>query len=211
MSILAMALAGGAVLAAQGVNPRHFTEREASIDAPSSASQMARRLDGLADKLHEMKVTGPRVALYDLAWPADATEFDAVGRNAILQVTVVVADPSELPLQKVYVRNSNGDTPLLLLARKDSRIEEGKLLTQVVGGYREDCYYLLPAIFALGTGKILVDYAQHRMAFVLDDKLPVKRMKYRISPRSAQPVNKAAMSAFLKREFLEAPSLDGSL
>ncbi len=46
----------------------------------------------------------PRIAFFDLAYPKDSTEAAAMHGYAVLVVTAVVQDSTELPLPHVYVR-----------------------------------------------------------------------------------------------------------
>src|SRR6266568_228897 len=59
----------------------------------------------------------PRIAFFDLAYPKDSTEAAAMNGYAVLVVTAVVQDSTELPLLRVYVRSVSGDRDLPLVAR----------------------------------------------------------------------------------------------
>src|SRR5256886_9523486 len=59
----------------------------------------------------------PRIAFFDLAYPKDSTEAAAMNGYAVLVVTAVVQDSTELPLPRVYVRSVSGDRDLPLVAR----------------------------------------------------------------------------------------------
>lgn len=203
-----MALAAASPAAAQlQPAPGHFVEREADAAGPTTAARNDTRLDALAAELRQKRLGAPRIALYDVAWPNSASEAEAVGRNGILQVTVVVADRTELPVRSAYLRTDADDTPLVLLGLQDS-VEPGDAPIRIVGVYREDSYYLLPIALAREPGSILIDFAQHRSGFHLV-VLPLHPPSESAAGSSPPPPDREAVRNFLRREFPVAPAPTG--
>ena len=207
MALIATALAAAAPATTPGSAPGHMVEREPDAAGPTTAARNDTRLDALAAELRQKGLGAPRVSLFDVAWPSSASESEAVGRNGILQVTVVVADRTELPVRAAYIRNDAGDTPLVRLGVQDS-IEPNGAPIRVVGPYREDCYYLLPMALAGQPGSILIDFAQHRSGFHLI-VLPLHPPDYAIAESKPPPPDRQAVRAFLEREFPAASAPSG--
>src|SRR5437763_15016616 len=59
----------------------------------------------------------PRIAFFDLAYPKASSQAAALNGYAVLVVTAVLQDSTELPLLRVYVRSISGDRDLPLIAR----------------------------------------------------------------------------------------------
>jgi hypothetical protein len=204
-----VALVAPALVAAAPAQPPatgHMVEREADAAGPTTASRNDARLDSVAEELREKRLGAPRISLFDVAWPSSTEEAEAVGRNGILQVTVVVADRAELPVRSAYIRTDAGDTQLVRLAVQDSLEPEGAPI-RVVGAFREDSYYLLPMALARQPGSVLIDFAQHRSGF----HLIVLPLNPPSEPAGSTPqaLDRAAVRAFLKREFPVAPAPSG--
>src|SRR5438094_611315 len=54
----------------------------------------------------------PRIAFYDIAFPKDCGELAATDQQAVLVVTAVVQDSTELPPASIYLRSGSTDTKL---------------------------------------------------------------------------------------------------
>src|SRR6266487_1956348 len=110
----------------------------------------------------------PRIAFFDLAYPKDSTEAAAMHGYAVLVVTAVVQDSTELPLPHVYVRSVNGDRELPLVARVASWLPASDTIVRpTFGRFRLDASYLLPVAARASQGDLLVDFATHRQGFRL--------------------------------------------
>ncbi len=187
--------------------PAHLIEREPNASGPTTAARNDTRLDALAAEIQQKRLGAPRVALYDVAWPSSASEAEAVGRNGILQVTVVAADRTELPVRSAYVRTDAGDTRLVLLGVQES-IEPADAPIRIVGAYREDSYFLLPMAAARQPGSILIDFAQHRSGFTVV-VLPLHPPSGPADGSGPPPPDREAVRNFLRREFPVAPAPTG--
>ncbi len=207
MGIIVAALATAAALV--GVTPEagHLVMRAPDSNGPTTASQTSARLNALAEALRSNSQSASRLGIFDIAWPSSTSEYEAVGRNGILQVTVVVADRGELPVRTTYVHNESGNVPLVLLGVHDAVVPR-RASVRSVGAFREDRYYLLPIALARQSGSILLDFAQHRNGFKLGD-LPLEPPSYPNPASDAHPPEQQAIKDFLKREFVEAPAIGG--
>src|SRR5256886_6808793 len=81
---------------------------------------------------------------------------------AVLVVTAVVQDSTELPLPHVYVRSVNGDRELPLVARVASWLPVSDTIGRPpFGRVCLDAAYLLPIAGRASQGDLLVDFATH--------------------------------------------------
>ncbi len=147
----------------------------------------------------------PRIAFFDLAYPKDSTEAAAMHGYAVLVVTAVVQDSTELPLPHVYVRSVNGDRELPLVARVASWLPASDTIVRpTFGRFRLDASYLLPVAARASQGDLLVDFATHRQGFRLihfagDVPEPVRRLRFTGTP-SGQPAP-STVWAVVQREY----------
>ena len=147
----------------------------------------------------------PRIAFFDLAYPKDSTEAAAMNGYAVLVVTAVVQDSTELPLPRVYVRSVSGDRDLPLVARVASWLPATDTVVRpTFGRFRLDASYLLPLAARTSEGDLLVDFAAHRQGFRLihfagDIPEPVRRLRFTGS--SSQQPAAATVWAMVQREY----------
>src|SRR6266516_2674306 len=133
----------------------------------------------------------PRIAFFDLAYPKDSTEAAAMHGYAVLVVTAVVQDSTELPLP--------------LVARVASWLPASDTIVRpTFGRFRLDASYLLPVAARASQGDLLVDFATHRQGFRLihfagDVPEPVRRLRFTGTP-SGQPAP-STVWAVVQREY----------
>src|SRR2546423_12629627 len=63
----------------------------------------------------------PRIAFYDIAFPKDCAEFTSMSGHAVLVVTAVVQDSTELPPARIYL-GSGAAGDLLRIGGVQSRV-----------------------------------------------------------------------------------------
>src|SRR6058998_975566 len=103
VTILLCTLALGSRLPAQGV-----VHVEGNFGWSLSAVSNARlddRVRAAAAEYHHYAPI-PRIAFFDIAYPADSAEFVALAGNALLVVTALVQDSTEIPFASVYLRSA---------------------------------------------------------------------------------------------------------
>src|SRR6266702_2117598 len=147
----------------------------------------------------------PRIAFFDLAYPKDSAEAAAMNGYAVLVVTAVVQDSTELPLPHVYVRSVSGDHELPLVARIASWLPASDTIVRpTFGRFRLDACYLLPIAARASQGDLLVDFATHRQGFRLihfagDVPEPVRRLRF--TGTSAEQPAASTVWAMVQREY----------
>lgn len=158
------------------------------------------RLEATARAFQAAHRTPDRIALFDMAWPSTPEEYQAVGHNAIMQVSVVVGDQTEVPLARVYAHTDHGDVALEQIATIDRPVPADSLTAKTIGTHRQDAYYLLPEQLAHGAGTIMLDFAAKRRNFVLVN-LPLDPMPFAPGPGKIKTPDPDAVVQFLFREF----------
>jgi len=152
----------------------------------------------------------PRIGLYDLAYPKDCTELDAMNGYGIVLITAVAQDSGELPPARAYVRSSRGNTQLSLLAEVQSRVAAtDSVVRATFGPFRNDALYFFPVEARLTDSDLLLDFAAHRQQFRIAHLTPqLPQMLRSCIKHSAQaPVDSIAW-ALAQREY---PDLAGTL
>ena len=149
-----------------------------------------------------------RYVVYDIAWPATAEEYRALGRHAILFLSAISQNADELRLKQVYTRQGGKSLPLRRLSSKRRDVPGGSLTHTIFGPYREDSFYLLPVGALMQEWKLLTDFAKNRNEFSISlSQLNPPRFIQADRSNSAGKVDPAALKMILEREFpgFEAP------
>lgn len=147
----------------------------------------------------------PRIAFFDIAYPKDSAEAATTRGYALLVVTAVVQDSTELPLPRVYVRSPSRDKDVPLLARVASWVPATDTNVRVTfGRFRLDALYLLRIDARTTAGDLLADFASHRQGFRLthfagDVPDPVRRLGA-ITPAVEAPLA-SSVWPIVRREY----------
>jgi hypothetical protein len=151
-------------------------------------------------------VVAERAVTADIGWPRHPTEFEALGRNAVLHVSAVSQDPKELPLMRVFVRGRDAATiPLSKIGPSKIRpTEPGSDINRLLGPHREDAFYLLPIATTTCLGGIGVDFAQGRTDFDVV-RLPLSAPPSAQGSRVSREPQYEALRAFIEREWPAIP------
>lgn len=178
-----------------GVTWAHGAVSNAALDA---------RVRGAASQYRSYAPV-PRIAFFDIAYPKDSAEATATRGYALLVVTAVVQDSTELPLSRVYVHSIGGDREVSLLARVASWVPPTDTNVRVTfGRFRLDALYLLPIEARTTAGDLVADFASHRQGFRLthfigDIPDPVRRLG--AITRAAEPPPASTVWSVVRREY----------
>ncbi len=145
----------------------------------------------------------PRGAFFDVAFPADSVEYLAMHGYALLVVTAIDQDSSELPPARVYVTSAAGRQELPLVSLRSSIVSDTGVRA-TFGSRRVDAVYLLSVPLRFGGGQLLLDFAKNRQAFpigLFDSPLPsdVQLLTHIRTPQDLPPV--AVVWAVFQREY----------
>jgi hypothetical protein len=152
-----------------------------------------------------------RAAQVDISWPSDADEYRSLDKNAVILISVVVADDKELPLRRVYTDIGGKITELRRLTAMRSLVDGKSVTARKIGKYREDSFYLAPAGPLMQNGFLKADLAVKRVAFNLY-QLPGKAPAFIKADGYPMPSGRGpdaqALKAMLAREYRGFESLN---
>jgi len=202
---MATALLLASILMPRPACPQDSTHVERTLGWSHSPISNA-ALDGrLAQSAVEYRAYAPipRLAMYDLAYPKDSAEAVTLGANAVLVVTAVVQDSTELPLTRVYLVSASGTQDLAPVALRASHVADGSVAS-TLGRYRLDAIYLLPLASRGTAGDLLADFAVHRRGFRLTTftgQVPDAVLQLGRLPSVSTPPPATAVWALVRREY----------
>jgi hypothetical protein len=145
----------------------------------------------------------PRVALFDIAYPRDCAELFALKGHAVMVVSAVAQDSSELPPARVYAVLGGSQRPLSQLAGVQSRVAD-TIISATFGGFRHDALYLLPIEASRASGDVLLDFASHRQGFRLthlSGQVPSALQSCSAAPSEGQAPPPVAVWGLVMREY----------
>ena len=175
------------------------------LATPVSAAALDGRLGQAAVASREYAPI-PRIALFDIAFPKDSAEAVALAGNAVLVVTAIVQDSTELPVRRVYL----GTDDLARFAAAGSHVADSTV-AKTFGRYRMDALFLVPLSLLARPANLLADFAVHRQGFrvgQLSGDVPPYLVALSRGPRVPGPPSSSALWAFTRREY---PDLGATL
>jgi len=179
----------------------HLEERGKTETIPLSASQLdARLVDAARD--YEEYAPAPRIALFDLSLPADQQEYDALCGFAVIVVTALVQDSTELPPSRVFVKRDGKEFELIQLVSRQGTQTGSAVITRVFGDYRFDGLYLFPMEFRARGAQVILDFARNRSDFVLSTfPMQPEPDGFPISAPTAGSPDPETLARFVAREI----------
>lgn len=202
-SPLRLALILAALISSRSAaQPSHVEVHEAFQKGPVANAAIDERLEATAVQFAS-RGDIPRVALFDMAFPADSAEYERMHGYALVVITAVARDSAELPLGRAYVAGAARPETLTVVARILSRVSDAAI-GGAFGTYREDVVLLMPMRARVPGAALLVDFAAHRSAFritVFDDDLPplLESFQQLSAPAGVPP--RAEVDTLLEREY----------
>ena len=146
-------LAGVSCCAWSGQQAGYATWRR----TPATTERMTQRLEATATRL-QSEAPLARMALSDIAYPADQRDYRALNGNAVLLISALVWDRAELPLAQVLVVAADKTTVLTrIYAVLSDQTGSASLPVKTFGPYREDVLCLLPVRLRLQPADVVVD------------------------------------------------------
>jgi len=192
-----------ATLVAQAPAAHLETALPWSNGAVTNAAMDARIHDGAAR--YRLYAPVPRYALYDMAYPKDSAEAAAMNGYAILVVTALVQDSTELPLAKVYVSDARGDLGLTLVNSTASRVSPAESdVRATFGQFRWDGIFLFPLSSRTEVADLLADFSAHRQGFRLTHfagDVPDQLARLKISGAAGATPPDAVVWTMIRREY----------
>jgi len=171
-------------------------EQRRSDEAVTNAAVEARLQQMIAEL--PPKATAQRIALADIAYPANADEGGRLAGFTLFVVSAVTHDVAELP-PHVFFRSARGDfEPPLLFSRIGSL--DPPELRATFGPHRFDGLYAIPLQATQIEGKLLANFKNVRRDFQLGT-FPAASLPPGVEPLSPGEPDMNAIRAFIEREF----------
>lgn len=123
----------------------------------------------------------------------------------LVLVSVVTQGAAELPLRRVYVTVNGEQTELTRLSSQRRDVGKGSTMFSILGPFREDGFYVVPAGLMMRDGYLQADFATRRNNFNLykPPGTPPDFVKADNDPMPAKDAapNMPALKALLRREY----------
>ena len=171
---------------------------------PVTPARMSQRIEEAAVQ-YAAHAPVPRIVLYDIGYPHGEKEYAALDGHAVILLTAVSQDRSELPLLRVYavVDGKGIELPLLKVVLAELPASE-TASAKTFGRFRADALYLLPMSLRVMKCDLFVDFQANRQAFKVatfgtplpDDLASLMQVK----PAGTGP-SEGALETFVKREY----------
>jgi hypothetical protein len=184
----------------------HIEKRDGWTKAPTTIDLLNQRIESSAYE-YRMYAPIPRAAFFDMAYPANAAEYDSLEGHALLLLSCIVQDSIEIPPKRLYVTKDDTEYELDHIMTMLYEIPDTNYtIISVFGKYRSDSIYLFPIRLRSAGSELYMDYKLNRNAFritVFDDSDPLnftylKEYNYTTKPDTTY---------VLKFMFREFPSL----
>jgi hypothetical protein len=186
----------------------HQFDDAAWVQQPTPPESIDQRLEQAATQ-YAPHAPVPRIALFDIAFPASAEEYRATGGVAVVWVTALSQDTQELPPKRVYAVTHGmreALAPIHAMSLSHPRNEE---VARVLGTSRWDGLYLFPLRLLEAGTTLTMDFATHRDGFELG-RLSAEdgeRLGYPLAPIPGKPGKPATRQHILDLIAREYPGL----
>ncbi len=123
------------------------------------------RKDPMSDVLAKMGTEAIRMADSDFCLPANADEYEALGKNGVLRIEASSAISSELPIKSAYLEIKGLKFPLSRIAGFD-KFEDAEPATSKGARYwHQVTFYLVPLNLIKQSARLAIDFRGARSGF----------------------------------------------
>jgi hypothetical protein len=141
-------------------------------DEPAAPAKMNVRIKQAAKDYTQYKDLGAfaRVGFFDMVQPLDEQEYVALAGHALMLVTAIAREPSELPLRRTYINVGGREIELpLVSAVLSKQSDQNDRVAKIFGAYRVDALYLVPLHRRFDRADVFVDFAAHKTGLRLGE------------------------------------------
>jgi hypothetical protein len=196
--VLAVTLLAARVAHPQAVTPESWATVAVSND------EMERRIASTVPYVRGGQHT---LALFDVAYPYNAAEYDSMAGNALLLVTVLVHDSTRFPVAHVVVRSNGRIAELLFVRTALIRRTTMDSVAKTFGRFREDILCLLPVPLPKEGGDVFAIFPDGSGigAGSLGTQVPPPVADYLKRKAAASVPNDSVLAHFIAREYPDFP------
>lgn len=184
--------------------PKHVVDGGTTTFGPTTSVAFDKDIEASARKFQAQYPQGAdRYAQFDISYPRDRAEYQAMGKYAIVLLAALTHDPAELPLSRVYVRDDGHETELKRIVAVRRQVPDRSATLAMYGMHREDAFYMLPVSLVHPGAEIVCDFAAHRRGFSLGtlELPPVDFIRSDDNRSAGHEPSDVALRAFFHREY----------
>lgn len=160
--------------------------------------------DPVGAALAKLGAEAIRSADSDLCFPADAEEYEALGKNGVIRIEAASAIATELPLRTAYLEIKGVKVPLRLILTQPKSLDDQPGEGDKTRYWRQVSFYLAPLNVIRGGADLSVDFTGARRDFGItsfDDPTDGPAF-YRLDEYNTPSEPSAdALADLLKREY----------
>jgi hypothetical protein len=187
---------------AQDASPLHDVGPGGMSHGPTSFAAFESRIEADAQD-YLVRFPGgsaDRFVKFDTTLPLEASEYEAMGKHAIVLIAAFSQKAEELPLRNVRA----GDLALHCVGQIHRAVPAATVAGKFFGVNRVDAFYIVP-VAVLKNGAILqADFAGGRLGFTIGDLAAREAPTFITSDQNAAPTHDptdAALKAMIEREY----------
>ena len=183
----------------------HVVKRSTWAETPTVPDAMTQRVEDAAVEFQQQAPV-PRLALYDIAYPASDAELTDMAGYGVLLLTTLSQDPNELPPTRLYVVTGGIERRLELIIATKPTASQSPTVAKVLGSYRWDGLYLFPVYLTRDGAALSVDFSANRTGFILGHFTNADQKNFNYAgfvdktPSVAEP-SPLALKSLIAREF----------
>jgi len=180
----------------------HFVEPASTTHLQATPQIVAQRIAAAA-RGYEAYAPIPRGGFYEIAFPADAREYQAMAGHGLLLVTTFSQLQNELPATPYLVTRQGSVKLRLLSSVVGGTTLDDERVRRVFGKFRIDALFLLPLHSGARGADLLVDFARTRSGFklgVINPSLPEELRDIPNAPTGGEPAPEAIL-LMARREY----------
>ncbi|MGH9317222.1 MAG: hypothetical protein ACRD1P_08955 [Thermoanaerobaculia bacterium] len=164
--LLAAPLLLAALSTAASADERHLIVPLSPAKQPVAPEELDKRIQTAAKQYRDYAPI-PRVGFLDIAYPASPEEYEAMDGYAVLLVTAISQEKSELPPKRVYMLAEAKAVDLNPIASAISELSSSSEIAATFGVHRFDGLYLLPVFLRRPGASLAMDFLKNRDNFGL--------------------------------------------
>jgi hypothetical protein len=171
LCLVLLALGASALAPVRAQSEKRIVAAGTWADEPAAPARMNARIKQAAKDYAQYKELGTlaRAGFFDMLQPLDEQEYVALAGHALLLVTALAREQSELPLRRAYLNVGGRDVELPLVAAVLSKGDPNDRVAKTFGAYRADALYLVPLRSPFDRADVLVDFAANKQGLRLGE------------------------------------------
>ena len=184
--------------------------QDRAVSGPLRPSDLLVEIEKAAAKRQQESGPTERGRFFRFHAARDQGEFEALGRHAVMLLTVLSQKSDELPVKRVYIRAGGKEVAVPRVSSWRSELDANLVSAKVYGRFREDGFYLLPMGSLLRDGQVMIDLANRNGWIMI--QLPSHGAKAsraasfaKTDPSPDAKADLKTLQAFVRKNFPDFP------